>query len=386
MGRKRSREHVRGPYKGRRGGWRLQYCFEDGTYKDLPYPTREAAERDKAELNAALRVEALSVAEVLDLYAVHLHEQGNQEGSVYQTITAIRRFLPDPLVGIASVGQLAMEGRYRELRKKYAVATHRNSLSQAKTFGAWLVTGRYLDENPWEGIRGKGKRERGKPQLRRVEARRWLQAALGVAIWGVEAVCLLVHPEPYVEQQIRRNDTWAPASDRAVAALCALFLGFRCTEIVRLRVRDLDATEEFGDTIVLDRSKTRAGERTIEVPAVLRPFLIQRARGKLPGAWLFPATRSETGRHDRNWPRHQVQWICELAGVPRVCAHAMRGMVATFAFRAGAVGELVARYLGHESVTTTLESYALPGAGDDATRTRGLQVLQGGRDAADKDE
>jgi hypothetical protein len=72
---------------------------------------------------------------------------------------------------------------------------------------------------------------------------------------------------------------------------------------------------------------------------------------KQPGALLF-------GRHWRDWPRHWVKHICEKAGVPKVCAHAMRGAHASLATERGITAHVVAAALGHESETTTFRSYA----------------------------
>jgi integrase len=59
------------------------------------------------------------------------------------------------------------------------------------------------------------------------------------------------------------------------------------------------------------------------------------------------------GQHWRDWPRENVQRICRLADVPEVTAHGLRGTHATLAEEEGATGDLVARALGHEHVSTT---------------------------------
>ena len=58
--------------------------------------------------------------------------------------------------------------------------------------------------------------------------------------------------------------------------------------------------------------------------------------------------------------RKSVMRVCELAEVPLVCAHSMRGLNAWLALAAGATGHLVAASLGHESEATTFQSYADP--------------------------
>lgn len=88
------------------------------------------------------------------------------------------------------------------------------------------------------------------------------------------------------------------------------------------------------------------------------------------------------GYHDRNWPRKWVKKICRAAKVPQVTAHGMRGLHGTLAVETGLSAHAVAAALGHESVTTTLQSYAKAGAGSGARQQRVLGVLTGGKAAA----
>ena len=71
--------------------------------------------------------------------------------------------------------------------------------------------------------------------------------------------------------------------------------------------------------------------------------------------------------------------ICRAAGVPRVTAHDMRGLHGTLAVETGLSAHAVAAALGHESVTTTLQSYAKAGAGASARQEKVLMVLAGGK-------
>jgi len=84
------------------------------------------------------------------------------------------------------------------------------------------------------------------------------------------------------------------------------------------------------------------------------------------------------GHHWRDWPREWVRRICEAAKVPVVCAHSMRGLHSTLAMDAGVTGHVVAASLGHEQVSTTIESYAKPEAVAGARQRRALTVLAGG--------
>lgn len=63
----------------------------------------------------------------------------------------------------------------------------------------------------------------------------------------------------------------------------------------------------------------------------------------------------------------------------RVTAHGMRGLHGTLAVETGISAHAVAAALGHESVTTTLQSYAQAGAGTSARQEKVLSVLGGGK-------
>jgi integrase len=57
----------------------------------------------------------------------------------------------------------------------------------------------------------------------------------------------------------------------------------------------------------------------------------------------------------------------------------MRGLHGTLAVETGLSAHAVAAALGHESVTTTLQSYAKAGAGAGARQEKVLTVLAGGK-------
>jgi integrase len=87
----------------------------------------------------------------------------------------------------------------------------------------------------------------------------------------------------------------------AVAAMMALLLGMRASEIVSRVVRDLD---DDGRQLWIPDSKTDAGKRTLRVPDVLHPYLQRLVSNQKPDAHLF-------GKHWRDWPREWVQRICK---------------------------------------------------------------------------
>ena len=239
----------------------------------------------------------------------------------------------------------ALRERTTKYGKPLAVDSHRNILAEARTFLKWCTGKGLLRATPLEGVQGTGKRRHGKPQLRIDEARKWQAKAVLLAEEG---------------------------EDGAVAALVTLVMGLRAREVVSRIVRDLD---DEGRLLWIPDSKTEAGKRTLQVPEFLRTYLLALAKGQRSEDLLF-------GYHDRNWPRKWVAKICEAAKVPTVSAHGMRGLHGTLAVETGMSAHAVAAALGHESVTTTLQSYAKAGAGAGARQKRVLEVLRGGRIAS----
>jgi integrase len=230
---------------------------------------------------------------------------------------------------------------YAKLRGEVEVDTHRNALAAAKAFGAWCVEKKWLRENPVEGVKPIGERNRGKLQLRIDEARKLVDLGFKLADEGHVG---------------------------AVAVLTALTLGLRASEITDRVVRDLD---DEGRLLWIPFGKTKRSKRALEVPELLRPYLLTLARGRGPeeqlfgtGAGLLPRERDPEVKRprDREWVLRQVQALCKQADVPVVCAHSLRGLHATLATEAGATPHLVATALGHTSTAVAERHYTDRGA------------------------
>jgi integrase len=303
--------------------------------------------------------------QAIDDYADELeHKRGNRPSSYVETPRRLRSFFA--AVGKGRIANLRAEeceelyadlterkatmwrgsGKQRklvELDRTLSVDTCRNMLLEARSFLKWCVGKKWLTENPLAGVEGEGRRKHGKPQLRIDESRLWLDKASELAGGGDVG---------------------------AIGAMCALLLGLRATEITLRQVRDLD---DDGRLLWIPDSKTEAGRRTVEVPEVLRGPLRALAANREPTALLF-------GDHWRDWPRRNIQRICEIAKVPMVSAHGMRGTASTIATEAGAVGHLIAAQLGHaDKGATAAQSYIAPGTAEREKRKRGLGVLDGGK-------
>lgn len=301
------------------------------------------------EIGDPIVADGVTVGHAIDAYGKHLTEKGLKARPIEDRLYRLRAFFTDEALLMADLTRATCAGYYEAIRTRlsprtgevYSVDTHRSMLAEARMLAKWCIVKRWLRASPLEGIEGKGKRRHGKPQLRIDEARRWMAKATELADGGEAG---------------------------AVAAMMALLLGMRASEIVSRVVRDLD---DEGRQLWIPDAKTEAGKRTLRVPDVLRPYLQRLATGGQPGAHIF-------GKHWRDWPRVWVQEICTKAGVPLVGAHSMRGLHSTLAMDAGVTGHVVAASLGHERVGTTIQSYAKAEAVAGAQQRRTLTVLAGG--------
>lgn len=368
-------ERILGPYPHHSGGWQVIRCFAGGGRKSAILPTEAKAQRYKEALSASIEREEHTTETAIDAYKRHLADKGTKPQSIDVTSWAIGQFFPEPVV-LHLLSAKRCDALYEDLRgrprkcrrhdvcacmhRPVSVDTHRNVLAQTRSFLAWCVERGWLRENPLASVKGIGKRRpRGKSlgkagnTLRVKEARAWYAKALELADAGDQG---------------------------AIAALVAMLLGMRASEIVSRVVSDLDEDAAPGDLLWIPCSKTPAGRRTLEVPEVLRPFLVASAKGKAPTSYLFEAESGEA--HWRDWIRKNVRRICELAQVPTITAHALRGLTATIAAERGLAGHLIAATLGHEDERTTMHSYAAPGAAAAGDRRRGLVVLEGGQKRA----
>ena len=140
---------------------------------------------------------------------------------------------------------------------------------------------------------------------------------------------------------------------RRCRALTALLMGMRASEVTDRVVRDLD---DEGRLLWIEVGKTKRS-RTLEVPALLPPYLLALAKDRGPEEQLI--TR---GRHSvatsagRQWLRYWVTYVCHQAEIPRICVHS-RGLHATLATEAGVSSHAVASALGHTSPAVTHAHY-----------------------------
>lgn len=335
---------VLGPYKHGLG-WRLIIRAEG---KRVPTQVR-ASEAEVAAEKVALERRLIqqsgrTIRDALDLYREYLQRKGNKPSSIKTTLTRLTHFFPD--VDLALPRLSARDGaKLYEARQAGAADTHRNELAEAKTFLTWCVRQDFLRANPLSNVTGIGKRKRGKDQLTVDEARQLVAMALDRARLGDQG---------------------------ALAVALLVYTGLRATELVNLRKRDLD---DAGRVVrvqpamgAADHLKSASARRTVALPAALQDLLRRATKDMGRDALIFAG-------HWRDWPNEQTGRLCELAGVPRVTAHGLRGGAATLATLATQDENAVARGLGHASPTTTRAHYIEPATLSQLQQERTASVL-----------
>jgi integrase len=283
----------------------------------------------------------------VDAYEVWQRERGLAGSSIARTRDHLRAILKLDGNGHRPLRWVTPKRAaefYEAAQPNRAVDTHRNELGCAKAWGKYCVKQGWLTTNPFSGVEAIGRRKRGKLQLHATEARKLLDKC--------------------IEERSRES----------VAVALALLLGLRASEVAHRQVRDLDDGERL---LWVPRGKTAAARRHLEVPEVLRPLLRELAGDRPGAAWLLGA--SDLDRPTRHWVLYNVGRLCDLAKVPVITAHGLRGTHASLATAAGATSHVVAGALGHASTSVTEAAYIAPQARADSTQRAAMKVIQGGR-------
>jgi len=241
---------------------------------------------------------------------------------------------------------------WTEHAAKQSVDSQHGILAAVRGFIGWCVTAGFLRRDPLAELQIQGHKKRGKKQLHIDESRRFVQEAFK-------------HPDDPL----------------AIACAAMVFTGLRPGEIMNLQVRDLDAD---GTILWVEKSKTEAGKRAVEVAEVFQPFLKSLAQGRKSQDYLFDF-QPERSRicQDKRKRRtgallRRTRSLCKSAGLPVVCAHSMRGLHSTLAAGFGVTGHVVAKALGHTSFNVTKRHYVDQAVLETASLRKTLKVLQGG--------
>ena len=320
--RKKDMPKIDGPYPhGRR--FRIRVREGGKPAKVFSFVTESDAKAEVRRLRREIaQRHGITIEEAIKSYADHMRkDRGLKERSIETTVYRLTRLFEKAVVEpIATITPSKAKELYASLSG--AVDSRMNTLAEAKTFLQFAKTRGMIQVHPLAEVKGEGRRHYGKAKLSRDEARKYLAKCLEMA----------EHPEQRAE---------------AVAAAIPLVFGLRASEVTERQVRDLD---DQGTILRVTRAKSRAGIRSLEVPAWFRPHLQSLAKDKQPSDLLVG--------HNRSWLRRQVGRICKAAGVPEVPPHGLRGTHSDLALVAASTPLAVSQALGHESVTTTFKHYA----------------------------
>lgn len=349
MSRKQGHERCHGPFPhGKR--WRVVIVGADGSREyakesdegPSSFATEEAANAYIQGFRSAVENRTIGEAVTAFIEATSIGKKNTDDKARYALTGLLRLLEGDRLLTTLKTAVAVKLVKQRAAEVAYETA--RIELGYATRFARWCVEQGWLRINPFiETKLEKKERSVGKAQLRVDEVRKFL-----------------AHVQ-------------ADTSKEATAVLMTLLMGLRAHEVVERTVRDLD---DNGRLLVIGKSKTKAGERTVGVPSVLRGRLLELARGRGPNELLFdkPTNPRKATNCTRHWLLYWVLQFSKDAGVPRVTAHGMRGTFASMTVAAGLptgpgsdsnqkglTVRSVATMLGHTSADVTRRHYMAPG-------------------------
>ena len=349
---------VLGPY-AEKDRWRI-IILEKGVRRSEYLATLPEARKRMSQLKKQHgKAAAFTVGMMLEEYTKEREVLGKVLPLTSQMEAArIRDFLASILeLRVSSVTSTIAARLYADLiaspnqrsGKFLSVETHRAYLTFAKALFNWAAKKGITGSSPFSEVTPVGKPNVGKTQLRIEEARRFVQAALN-------------------EYETHRRPM-------ALAAVMALTMGLRASEILQRKVRDLD--DDCG-ILWIDAGKTRNAKRHLRIPEFLRPHLRELVGNQNQDAYLFVSSLSgKPVRHQLLWAA--VQRLCLAAGATAVSTHSLRGLYATLVVESGALSETVASSLGHGSFAMTEKHYAQASSVSNVRTARVDQLLSSGR-------
>lgn len=273
--------------------------FSDGKRTAYTATTRDKALQFLARLRqspAAPPPRTLSAA--LREYDAHLRiERGHAPASCNHARRTLAAFLGN---GDTPIAALTAERARRlarfehapahRIRRRYALSTRYAVLGHATRFFEWATSRRYVEQNPFAGVRPISLVAGGPAPLALDQARTLAAVALQQA-----------HQDP-----------------GALGALLALVLGLRSAEVLPLRVQDIDPDARW-----LKIAGKLDGPRLVPIPEVLRPCIRGALGGKGPEALLLGAGRTgRTRPHNFLW--RAIQRLCRQAHVAPACPRSLR--------------------------------------------------------------
>jgi integrase len=320
-----------GPYEHGKQ-WRIVIVTADGTKRPCSFKTFKEADEYKASFASVTSSRSIGQAVEEYLVATKSDKDASNVAKRARLVAMFRLPKEDRL--LVSINTAIAKRLYARRVEECAAATHHNELGYARTFFKWCLSQGWLRYNPWLEVQPVGTPNRGKPKLRINDSRKFFAALVG------------------------------DVSVQSSAVMTAFLLGMRATEVIDRRVKDLD---DDGRLFWITEAKSRAGDREIEIPEVLRQRLLLLAQGKDPEDYLYGTMTRQT-----LW--QAVKVFAKRAGVPDISPHGLRGSALTKRVRNGGSIEEVAEYAGHADAGKTLRGhYLAPGAVESA---RGKQLVE----------
>lgn len=296
--RSRPSTQLLGPYRdGKR--WRVVQ-FVEGRRTSHTATTRDKALQIMAELRQASPAPPRpSLGAALREYDSHLrfsrHLSPASCDHTQRTLSAFLGSSAEDLITSLTSLKARKLARFehdlsKRIRRRYAPSTRYSVLGHAFRFFEWAKSRHYVERNPFDGVRPVG----------------------------------LACPAPSPLSLIPARTLAAVTFDRAVidpgalGALLILVMGLRSSQVLPLRVADVD----------LDHKRLRisgaAGTvRMVSIPDLLVPCLRSAQAGKPPDALLIGAGRTGKVRpHNFLW--RAVQRLCKQAGVTTTCPRSLR--------------------------------------------------------------
>lgn len=324
--------------------WRVVHPDEQGRRTRTTFDSEREAQQFIDDFYAAAQgAYGATVAQSVDEYLASRRDAGLKAATVTTLAYRLKGMLGtterDRLVRTLTpaIARRMFEARRTKRGGRPSVDTQVGELVAVQGWASWCIERGYLKADPFAGIEVQGAKSRGKKQLRIDEARRFTEKALG------------------------------QGSEAGLAAAMALLMDLRASEIIERQVRDVD---DGGRVLWIERAKTEAGNRHLEIPTVLRDALAARCAGRQPEDLLFP------GR-SRHWVGYHVRRLCEAAGVPVVCPHGLRGTHSSISVREVSI-EHVAAALGHSSPAVTRRHYVDESAERVGKQRAMLKIMDGG--------
>ena len=161
-----------------------------------------------------------------------------------------------------------------------------------------------------------------------------------------------------------------PPADRALWAT-AMYAGLRRGELQALRWESIDLEEGI---LRVERSwdrvageiepKSRSGRRRVPIPGSLRTHLVEQRLRQGAGGVGFALSRTGARPFDPSGTRKRAILAFARAGLEPVTLHDCRHTYAALMIAAGVNVKALSSYMGHSSITVTLDRYGhlMPGA------------------------